>query len=121
MNASAAILAVYLTNLVILGVRQAAPVRYRSTVLSVMETMFGLGLMVGPFLGSVLYEVDGFYLPFVVCGGVLTLCPVLALFCVGGADSLEPQEHQESTPFLKLLRMPCVYLSCLILCIAQSR
>jgi len=35
---------------------QAAPIRYRSTVLSIMETMFGVGLMIGPFLGSVLYE-----------------------------------------------------------------
>jgi MFS family permease len=53
-----------------------------------METMFGVGLMIGPFLGSVLYEVDGFYLPFVVCGAALALCPLLAFFCITGTSGV---------------------------------
>ena len=71
---------------------QAAPIRYRSTVLSIMETSVGVGLMIGPFLGSVLYELDGFYLPFVICGAALAFCPVLAIFCIG--DTVRPQKVQ---------------------------
>jgi MFS family permease len=54
-----------------------------------METMFGVGLMIGPFLGSVLYELGGFYLPFVVCGAALAVCPVVAVFCIGGTNGTE--------------------------------
>ena len=42
--------------------------------------MFGLGMMGGPFLGGVLYELGGFYLPFVVCGGALVGCTLLGCF-----------------------------------------
>jgi hypothetical protein len=68
---------------------QVAPARYRSTVLSVMETMFGLGLMIGPFLGSVLYEAGGFYLPFVTCGAALAACPIIGMFTIGGSNGTE--------------------------------
>jgi hypothetical protein len=54
-----------------------------------METMFGIGLMVGPFFGSLLYELDGFYLPFLVCGTALTVCPFFAIFCIGGTNGTE--------------------------------
>ena len=43
--------------------------------------MHGFGLMAGPFLGGLLYEIGGFYFPFAICGGILMLCAVLsALF-----------------------------------------
>ena len=55
-----------------------------------METMFGLGLMIGPFIGSILYELDGFYLPFVSSGAALAACPLVAMFFIGGSTGLEP-------------------------------
>jgi hypothetical protein len=58
-------------------------------VLAFMETMFGIGLMIGPFIGSVLYEVDGFYLPFVTCGAALAACPFVAVFCIGTTSGYE--------------------------------
>lgn len=42
--------------------------KYSSTVLSCMETTFGLGTMMGPFFGGLLYDKGGFSLPFLVCG-----------------------------------------------------
>ena len=114
----------------------------QSTVLSIMETMFGLGLMIGPFLGAVLYQVGGFYLPFAVCGSVLVLCSVIALFLLkpdqeeerlkgdeesNGCDSNNNngsngrrniQIREEKTTFTKLLRMPTVLYSCFILCVS---
>ena len=36
-----------------------------ATMFAVMETFFGLGLIVGPSVGGALYELNGYYLPFV--------------------------------------------------------
>ena len=46
----------------------------QSTVLAVMETMFGAGTTIGPFVGGFLFEYGGFLTPFAVCGGMLLLC-----------------------------------------------
>lgn len=99
----------------------AAPLEYRSTVLSVMETMFGLGMMVGPFIGGVLYEIDGFYFPFVLCGGALVLCTFIAACLLSVEDSFNPSdENEERTPFRKLLKMPCIIMCCLVLVISET-
>ena len=37
--------------------------------MALTETSFGLGLMIGPALGSLLFEAGGFKLPFFVVGG----------------------------------------------------
>lgn len=51
-----------------------------SSVLGWMETMFGLGTTIGPFLGGLLYWLGGFYLPFLVCGILLVGCGAAAVF-----------------------------------------
>ena len=105
---------------------QAAPKKYQSTVLSVMETMFGLGMMIGPFIGGVLYEVDGFYFPFVVCGGALVVVAIAAIPILNMEDKSGSETAtttsivEESTPFLKLLKMPCVTICCLVLILAEA-
>ncbi|XP_023337240.1 MFS-type transporter SLC18B1 [Eurytemora carolleeae] len=58
--------------------RSMAPAKYASTAMSCMETSFGLGTMMGPFLGGVLYELGGFYLPFLFCGIMLGLSGIVA-------------------------------------------
>jgi len=45
--------------------------RYRATILSVVETAFGVGMMTGPSFGGFLFDLGGFDLPFTVCGGTL--------------------------------------------------
>lgn len=53
------------------------PLKYLQALL---ETCFGLGLILGPTVGGALYEWGGYPLPFVVLGtflllgGVLTFC-----------------------------------------------
>ena len=44
-----------------------------------METTFGLGMMLGPFFGGLLYEVGGFYFPFAICGGSLIICAIIQI------------------------------------------
>lgn len=46
-----------------------------------LETFFGLGLIVGPMVGGLLYSVGGYYLPFVSLGLCLFLTAVVTM-CV---------------------------------------
>ena len=92
-----------------------------------METCFGLGLMLGPVLGGVLYELRGFYFPFVICGSALVVCSFLSMIFMKNVTSEEevrqPLLETNSTgavydskiSYLQLLKMPCVFVSCLLL------
>ena len=53
-----------------------------------LETFFGLGLIVGPTVGGALYQVGGFYLPFMALG-----CGIL--FAAGVTYFLLPQSLNE--------------------------
>jgi len=48
--------------------------------MALTETSFGLGLMIGPALGSLLFEVGGFKLPFFVVGGFACVVAVVLPF-----------------------------------------
>ena len=58
----------------------------QSTVLAVMETMFGAGTTIGPFLGGLLFNCGGFLLPFLICGGLLILSGLAAFLVLPRAD-----------------------------------
>lgn len=70
-----------------------------------METMFGVGLMLGPFLGGVLYELNGFYLPFVVCGAGLAVCPLLGVLCISRSSGSPKVLCQQKTFLLINLQL----------------
>lgn len=55
--------------------------RYRASMLSVIETSFGVGMMIGPSFGGFLYDVGGFNLPFYITGSLLVVssCVTLAV------------------------------------------
>jgi len=44
-----------------------------ATTFSLLETCFGLGLILGPTLGGAFYELGGFLMPFVILGVFLLL------------------------------------------------
>ena len=101
-----------------------APVEKRSTILSVMETMFGLGMMIGPFIGGLLYEVDGFYFPFVIYGGSLLICALISCFFVKSIPSengagIAEDEMTKSVEFKQLLKIPSISICCFLLINAQ--
>jgi len=87
----------------------------QSRVLGWMETMFGLGTTIGPFVGGALYELGGFYLPFIVCGALLVMCG-LAGVCV--LDKGKVEEEVEVDPGVKyrtLLGVPSVLVGAIVL------
>lgn len=58
-----------------------------STLFSLTEVFFGVGMIVGPSVGGVLFEHGGFSLPFFVTGGEFFLVCIFAIF----AMKSEPQ------------------------------
>jgi len=118
-------------------VTKDAPVKNRSSILSIMETMHGFGLMVGPFIGGLLYEIGGFYFPFAICGGLLMLSALLsALFLSKGKENKVGQNSVLSndvsdeeialavdttpTTYRKLIKIPSITICCLLLIIAET-
>jgi len=73
--------AAFLTSLYPLATKTTTE-RYRSTILSVMETSFGVGMTTGPALGGILYDYKGFFFPFVIVGGVLIGCSFISALII---------------------------------------
>jgi len=110
-----------------------APKKKRSSLLSIMETMHGFGLMVGPFIGGLLYEIGGFYFPFAICGGILMVCALLsATFLTKSKEHLSSNQTSGlsndvsaemtlvPTTYRQLLMMPSIVICCLLLIIAET-
>ena len=64
----------------------------QSRVVSSLETMFGAGTTLGPFLGGLLYYAGGFPLPFATCGCLLLGCSALARCALATDLPPEPGE-----------------------------
>ena len=50
-----------------------------STMFGVVEMAFGVGMIIGPTVGGVLYQFGGYTLPFGVLGGILILQATLTI------------------------------------------
>jgi len=51
-----------------------------ASMFSVIELFFGIGQIIGPVLGGLLYQIGGFTLPFAVMGSLLTLSAIVIHF-----------------------------------------
>ncbi|CAL1264903.1 unnamed protein product [Larinioides sclopetarius] len=71
-----------------------------ATSFSLMETAFGLGLIVGPTIGGALYQVGGFVTPFVVNGGFLLLGCLVLGFLLPKTDAERPSGSRNFWGFL---------------------
>ena len=99
----------------------------QATVLAVMETMFGAGTTIGPFLGGLLFNLGGFLLPFLICGGLLILCGLAAFLVlprtehhdqaevpaenVAGVALDDEETEQEVVSYSSLLRSPLMVVA----------
>jgi len=73
-----------------------------SSVLSLMETMNGVGTTFGPFVGGVLFNYGGFAFPFAVSGSLMIVCGLAAIFVLDPSEEennkvkKQNTEHEES-------------------------
>eukprot|EP00095_Tigriopus_kingsejongensis_P011883 maker-scaffold410_size180147-snap-gene-0.30 protein:Tk11883 transcript:maker-scaffold410_size180147-snap-gene-0.30-mRNA-1 annotation:"mfs-type transporter c6orf192 homolog" len=94
-----------------------------ATMFAIMETFFGVGLIVGPTVGGALYEVAGYYLPFVSLGSCLVLSACLTLFLLPSNYDEDDQDKEEGTRkgMMAALQIPSIAISVLsILCASAS-
>lgn len=100
--------------------RRMASDEYASTVLSIMETLYGLGTTMGPFIGGLLFKIGGFYLPFLVCGTLLVMAGVFASLLLvvkvkKQQDEVQPEEN--NVKFRTVLKSPGILVACLVVII----
>lgn len=92
----------------------------QSSMMSMLETMVGVGTTMGPFIGGLLFEYGGFCLPFATCGLLLLFCGCLAYFVLDPneeADAAAEEEVEgpvEKGSFRKLLSNPVMMLACIV-------
>ena len=55
-----------------------------ATMFATLEAFFGLGLIFGPSIGGILYQVGGYTLPFVVLGSILICVACVTFFVLPG-------------------------------------
>ena len=65
-----------------------------------MESSSGIGLLLGPFAGAILYEIGGYTLPFFVLGIILTCLIILfnswSLFLFVPLDCVFIERNQQA-------------------------
>lgn len=85
----------------------------QATILSLLETSFGLGLICGPTLGGWLYEIGNYTLPFFVLGTFLVFGALLNFFVCYDQEATihDPKERQAG--YMKILLSPGIILDSL--------
>lgn len=80
-----------------------------ASIVAVLEIFNGLGLMVGPIIGGILYEMGGFRFPFFFMGGLLFIIFVIAYFLFPEIDvpvNRSVQNNRQTLPLFPLLKTP---------------
>lgn len=81
-----------------------------ATTFASLETFFGFGLIVGPTVGGMLYQVGGYSMPFAVMGSALFLSAILTAFVLPSHDEQQIQ-REEGPSIFKVLKIPGVLLA----------
>lgn len=85
----------------------------QATILSLLETSFGLGLICGPTLGGWLYEVGGYILPFFTLGGFLIFGAILSFIVSYNQEQIVHDPKERQAGFFKILLSPGIILDAL--------
>ncbi|CAH1183609.1 unnamed protein product [Phaedon cochleariae] len=89
------------------------------SVLGILETFIGLGMSTGPAVGGILYSVGGFSMPFFVIGiAMVVTIPVNILLLPAAED--HDNVTNKSTSMLKLIKVPAVIVTCMVVMIVSS-
>jgi len=92
-----------------------------ATLMSYTEMCTGLGYMLGPAVGSFLYEIGGFVLPFEIMGGLCLLAAFGVFFSIpdfpednsnGGGDSLTSKSNdlKKRMGLTSVLKHPSIFM-----------
>lgn len=82
----------------------------QATILSLLETSFGLGLIFGPTIGGWLYEIGDYMLPFFTLGCCLILGAFLNLIVSYGQEARVYDAKEPQAGYLKILLSPGIML-----------
>ncbi|GAB6027839.1 hypothetical protein CHUAL_002065 [Chamberlinius hualienensis] len=80
------------------------------TTFSLIQTFFGIGILIGPSLGGALYEVGGYMTPFVCMGAFLFVTSSVTFFFMPKHDHYE-EKSQALPQFWPALKIPVVFVS----------
>ncbi|PIK58154.1 putative MFS-type transporter SLC18B1 [Apostichopus japonicus] len=78
-------------------------------MLAWMETFSGLGVMIGPFIGGVFYQIGGYQLPFLVLGGACMVCVPINIFLLPSQRDVS----SEMGSMRQLFTIPTVWPICI--------
>lgn len=83
-----------------------------STMFGVVEMAFGVGMIIGPTVGGILYQFGGYTLPFGVLGGILILQATLTIITLPRLkDSDSANTDSEDLGLMSAVRIPSVLLA----------
>ncbi|XP_059481311.1 MFS-type transporter SLC18B1-like [Neocloeon triangulifer] len=87
-----------------------------ATTFASLETFFGLGLIVGPTIGGLLYQIGGFLLPFLVTGLVLLVGGIVSVILLPSEDGCTQLAAANAVAtrnsgLIAILKVPSVSLS----------
>ena len=81
-----------------------------ATIFGLLETATGLGMMVGPAFGGLLYEFGGFTLPFVVLGAFMIVTVPLHMLWLPPTDDV--RVGVPSVSIIHIVRIPTIIVVC---------
>jgi len=91
-----------------------------AAMFAILETFFGLGMILGPFIGGLLYEIGGFILPFVILGGCLIAATLFVVVVLPRSRDTTPESTEKPT-MMKALKVPSIVMACYsVACAAAS-
>ncbi|KAF6035613.1 SLC18B1 [Bugula neritina] len=70
--------------------------------IGILETFYGIGLVLGPAIGGGLYSIGGFLLPFEVIGGFVWCCSIVSYFTLPKIEEVQ----QLNVNIFTLLKIP---------------
>ncbi|GAB6028049.1 hypothetical protein CHUAL_002268 [Chamberlinius hualienensis] len=82
-----------------------------ATSMAILNMIDVLGITCGPLIGTSLYKINGFSLPYSVIGGLSALMFILSVLFIKAQIIKKVQEDGERPSFLKALKNPNVLLS----------
>lgn len=87
-----------------------------ATMLGMVEIFNGVGMLLGPPLGGLLYDAWGYEVPFVALGSMLLLLLLPLSLGVLPRDVTESDPESSKGGYVKLLRVPTIAIMSLLVC-----